>query len=159
MRQNVVLNAQIISRASAWALLIIIAVLSLVPAQDRPVTGLPHLLEHLSIFLATGVAFGVGYPQHRLFQFVTLLGFTAAIELAQLLVPGRHARLSDFLFDALGMTAGLLMGFFALPKLLRASPWRRPQVVLPEGEAIAGPAQSKAAETQNHKIEIPRQST
>jgi len=113
--ENVVLNTQIISRASAWAVLISIAVLSLVPAQYRPVTGLPHFLEHLSIFLAAGVAFGVGYPHRRLFQFVTLLGFTAAIELAQLLVPGRHARLSDFLFDALGMTAGLLIGFFALP--------------------------------------------
>jgi VanZ family protein len=92
-------------------------VLSLVPAQDRPVTGLPHLLEHLSIFLA-----GVGYPERRLFQFVTLLGFTAPIELAQLLIPGRHARLSDFLFDAWGMTAGLLIGFFALPKLAQSQP-------------------------------------
>src|SRR5262245_28986781 len=136
---------QIISRASAWALLIIIAVLSLVPAQDRPVIGLPHLLEHLSIFLATGVAFGVGYPQHRLFQFVTLLGFTAAIELAQLLIPGRHARLSDFLFDALGMTAGQLIGFFVLPKILRASPWRRPQVVLPTKFLVSRPNENLAS--------------
>jgi VanZ family protein len=98
-------------------LLTTIAVLSLVPAQDRPVTGLPHLAEHLSIFLVTGLAFGVGYPQRRLFQFITVLAFTTAIELAQLLVPGRHPRLSDFLIDALGMTVGLSIGFIALPKL------------------------------------------
>ena len=64
--------------------------------------GLPRLVEHFSIFFATGLAFGVGYPQRRLFQFVALLAFAAAIELAQLLVPGRHARLSDFLIDAWG---------------------------------------------------------
>ena len=108
---------QIISQASAWILLVTIAVLSLVPPQDRPVTILPHSVEHFSIFLVAGLAFGVGYPQRRLFQFVAVLAFTAAIELAQLLVPGRHARLSDFLVDALGITVGLWIGFIASPKL------------------------------------------
>ena len=106
-----------------------IAVLSLVPVQDRPVTSLPHLVEHISIFLVTGMAFGVGYPQRRLFQFVTLVAFAAAIELAQLLVPGRHARLSDFLIDALGVSLGLSIGFIASPKLakttIRATSGRR----------------------------------
>jgi hypothetical protein len=36
--------------------------------------------------------------------------------LAQLLVPGRHARLSDFLIDAWGVTVGLWIGFLASPK-------------------------------------------
>jgi len=108
---------QIISKASAWTLLITIVILSLVPAQDRPVTGLPHWVEHFSIFFATGLAFGVGYPQRPLFQFVALLAFTAAIELAQLLVPGRHARLSDFVIDASGVTVGLWIGFLASRKL------------------------------------------
>jgi VanZ family protein len=99
------------------ALLIAIVVLSLVPAHDRPVTALPHSLEHLTIFFAAGLAFGIGYPQRRLFQFVALLAFTAAIELAQLLVPGRHARLSDFLIDAGGVTVGLWIGFLASRKL------------------------------------------
>ena len=103
---------QIISKASAWTLLITIVILSLVPAQDRPVTGLPHLVEHFSIFFATGLAFGVGYPQRRLFQFVALRAFTAAIELAQL-----HARLSDFVIDASGVTVGLWIGFLASRKL------------------------------------------
>ena len=110
-------HAQIISQASAWALLIIIAVLSLVPAQDRPETGLPHFLEHLSIFLATGMAFGFGYPQRLLHLWMKLLAFTAVIELAQLLVPGRHARLSDFLIDALGMSVGVLIAFSPRLKL------------------------------------------
>jgi VanZ family protein len=115
--KHVARYTQIISKASAWTLLITIVILSLVPAHDRPVTALPYSLEHLTIFFAAGVAFGIGYPQRRLFQFVALLAFTAAIELAQLLVPGRHARLSDFLIDAGGVTVGLWIGFLASRKL------------------------------------------
>jgi VanZ family protein len=115
--KHVARYTQIISKASAWTLLITIVILSLVPAQDRPGTALPHSLEHLTIFFAAGLAFGIGYPQRRLFQFVALLAFTAAIELAQLLVPGRHARLSDFLIDAGGVTVGLWIGFLASRKL------------------------------------------
>ena len=113
---------QIISKASAWTLLITIVILSLVPAQDRPMMmGLPRLVEHFSIFFATGLVFGVGYPQRRLFQSVALLAFTAAIELAQLLVPGRHARLSDFLIDSWGVTVGLWIGFLASRKLTQTT--------------------------------------
>ena len=102
-------------------LLITIVILSLVPAQYRPVTGLPRLVEHFSIFFATGLAFGVGYPQRRLFQFVALLAFTVAIELAQIFVPGRHARVSDFLIDASGVTVGLLIGFLASRQLTQTT--------------------------------------
>ena len=112
---------QIISKASAWTLLITIVILSLGPAQDRPVTGLPRLVEYFSIFFATGLAFGVGYPQRRLFQFVALLAFTVAIELAQIFVPGRHARVSDFLIDASGVTVGLLIGFLASRQLTQTT--------------------------------------
>jgi VanZ family protein len=108
--KHVARYTQIISKASAWTLLITIVILSLVPAQYRPTVGLPRLVEHFSIFFVTGLVFGVGYPQRRLFQFVALPAFTAAIELAQLLVPGRHARLSDFLIDACAVTVGLWIG-------------------------------------------------
>jgi len=107
--------------ADAWAcaaLLIAIVVLSLVPAHDRPVTALPHSLEHLTIFFAAGLAFGIGYPQRHGFQFLALLVFTAVIEMAQLVVPGRHARLTDFVVDAVGIMTGLSLGLIASPKLL-----------------------------------------
>ena len=82
------------------------------------------MLEHLSIFLAMGMAFGFGYPQRLLHLWTRLLAFTAVIELAQLLVPGRHARLSDFLIDALGMSVGVLVVFASL-KLAGGRPkWR-----------------------------------
>jgi VanZ family protein len=36
--------------------------------------------------------------------------FCAALEIAQLYVPGRHARLSDFVIDSLATCAGLVLG-------------------------------------------------
>jgi VanZ family protein len=93
-------------RAAAWLVLLAIVVLSLVPPWARPVTA-PQTVEHLTIFLLTGLAFGLGYPRRQFSEAVLLLGFTGAIELAQLWVPGRHARLSDFLIDALGLCIGI----------------------------------------------------
>jgi VanZ family protein len=36
--------------------------------------------------------------------------FCAGIELAQLIVPGRHARLSDFFVDAIAICVGIFAG-------------------------------------------------
>jgi VanZ family protein len=51
---------------------------------------------------------------------VALIGFSAAIELAQMMVTGRHARLSDFLTDAgascFGAAVSLLIVKFATAK-------------------------------------------
>jgi VanZ family protein len=68
---------------------------------------MPHFVEHFGIFLATGIAFALGYCTTYWLQFVPLIAFTAAIEFAQLWIPGRHARLSDFIVNALGVSLGL----------------------------------------------------
>jgi hypothetical protein len=53
---------QKIFQAGALLLAGSIVALSLGPASVRPTTGTPHDLEHLLIFVATGMAFGLGYP-------------------------------------------------------------------------------------------------
>jgi VanZ family protein len=96
-----------VARIAAWVLALTITVLSIVPPNLRPDTALPHSIEHASIFLATGVAFGLGYnPRNTIIGFL-LVAFSAGIEIIQLFVPGRHARLSDFLIDALAITFGV----------------------------------------------------
>jgi VanZ family protein len=96
------------ARLLAWALAAIIAFLSLVPPGLRPETGAPHNLEHFAIFALTGLAFGLGYDRRHLRIAFFLVAFSAAIEIGQLIAPGRHARLSDFLVDALAMSLGVL---------------------------------------------------
>jgi VanZ family protein len=87
-------------RAVAWLLLVAIVVLSLVPPDYRPVTPLPHNGEHVGIFLATGLAFGLAYESRHILQAIALVFFAALIEVGQLGISGRHARLSDFAVDA-----------------------------------------------------------
>ena len=45
-----------------WLCVVAIVVLSLVAPSLRPVTFLPHDLEHAAIFIITGLALGLGYP-------------------------------------------------------------------------------------------------
>jgi VanZ family protein len=99
-------------RISAWLLATAVVVLSLVPPWLRPETDVPHDLEHFAIFAATGLAFGLGYSRRHLVVAVALVVFTGAIEMAQIVVPGRHARLSDFLVDALAVCIGLVTASF-----------------------------------------------
>ena len=96
-----------IVRITAWSLSAAIVALSVVPPRLRPETGAPHHLEHFAIFAATGLAFGLGYRKRWLVA-PLLVVFSGSVEVAQLLVPGRHARLSDFVVDALAACFGFL---------------------------------------------------
>jgi VanZ family protein len=91
----------------AWSLAAAIVVLSLVPPALRPETSAPHSLEHFTIYVATGLAFGLGYKCRHDLLAILLVIFCGAIEIAQLFVPGRHARLSDFIIDAVAAYIGL----------------------------------------------------
>jgi VanZ family protein len=99
---------QKICRASAWLLALAIVVLSLVPPSYRPITQASHNIEHLAIFLTTGFAFSIAYP-NRPFAATGLVMFCGVIELAQWWVPGRHAQLSDFIGDAAAACIGLVV--------------------------------------------------
>jgi hypothetical protein len=74
---------QKICRASAWLLALAIVVLFLVPPSYRPITKASHSLEHLAIFLVTGFAFGVAYPDKPFALAIGLVISCGAIELAQ----------------------------------------------------------------------------
>ena len=86
-----------------------IAALSLVSPKLRPVTILPHDIEHVLIFAIAGFAMALGYPHRAAHQLVGLVIFAAAIELSQFYAPGRHPRLIDFVVDALGACAGVAL--------------------------------------------------
>ena len=96
-------------RLGGWCLALLITVLSLVPPDLRPESGTPHHFEHFAIFCATGAAFGLGYRSQRLPLAIGLVLFAGAIEFAQMFAPGRHARIGDFLVDALAACIGLAL--------------------------------------------------
>jgi VanZ family protein len=93
-------------RAAAWLLVLVIVFVSLSPPAHRPVTGAGYAPEHFLIYFVTGVAFASGYVNRWCIVAAGLVVFAAAVELAQLFVPGRHARFSDFIIDAAAACLG-----------------------------------------------------
>jgi VanZ family protein len=112
------------ARIIAWLLVFILALLSVVPPELRPNTNLPHNVEHFAALFITGVAFGVGYRRRPLIVTSVLVFFCGAIEIVQLLVPGRHSRLSDFIVDAFAATAGVATAFVG-GRVAKVSKYRR----------------------------------
>ena len=104
-------------RPAAWLLTATIVALSLVPPVYRPTTAAPHDIEHLAIFVATGLAFGLGYRTRHLYQAMGLIIFAGAIEVAQIWDPGRHARIGDFIVDATSACVGTMIAWLALKAL------------------------------------------
>lgn len=98
-------------QAIGWLCVVAIAVLSLVAPSLRPVTFVPHNLEHAAIFAATGLALGLGYPGRTARHMTMMVVFAAAIELAQFYAPGRHPRVIDFVVDALAACAGVALAW------------------------------------------------
>ena len=103
------MTARRVFRVIAWVCVAAIIVLSLVSPALRPVTKLPHNLEHLAIFAITGLALGLGYPGRLVRNMALLAIFAGAIELAQFVTPGRHPRLIDFVVDAASACAGAML--------------------------------------------------
>jgi VanZ family protein len=106
-------SLQQVVRILAWILAVTIVVLSLVPSELRPETGVPHILEHFLIFAATGATFGLGYEARPGPLAIQLVIFAGAVEIAQLFASHRHARLRDFLVDAVAICAGSIAGSLA----------------------------------------------
>jgi VanZ family protein len=107
---EVELSFTIFSRITAWLLLAGILILTLAPPQFRPETSLSHELEHAGIFLLAGISFEMGYPRREWLLCVGAIIYCSGIEAAQLLVSGRHARLSDFFVDAISACAAIILG-------------------------------------------------
>jgi VanZ family protein len=94
-------------RALAWLMVAAITALTLVPPSWRVVSGLPHAAEHFFGFLLMGAALALAYPRRGHVLAVSAVAFAAILELLQTIAPGRHARFSDFLVDALAACAGI----------------------------------------------------
>ncbi len=93
----------------AWLVILVLIALTLVPASERPVTGLPRKVEHLAAFALAGMLLAMAYPGRLLFLGAVAVGFPLILEIAQIPMPTRHARLSDFIVDAVGMIIGVFV--------------------------------------------------
>jgi VanZ family protein len=103
----------IILRFFAWLLAAAVTFATLGPASFRPHADITHVGEHALAFILLGLAFALAYPRHRMPAAGISVILIGILELLQLFVAGRHARLEDFVVDALAALGG-----FALPAIV-----------------------------------------
>jgi VanZ family protein len=111
---------------AAWAVLTFIAFATLSPYSLRPELtetepGLVVMIEHVGAFGLLGLLFLISYPERRRTVCLVVFGSAIALELAQALLPDRHARFADALEKIVGGGAGILLGLALLPLLASAT--------------------------------------
>jgi VanZ family protein len=110
---------------AAWAFLSFVAFATLSPYAWRPELtetepALVVILEHVGAFGILGFLFVVSYPTRPRIVCLIVVGSAVALELAQALLPDRHARLADALEKLVGGGAGMLLGIALLPAVMNA---------------------------------------
>jgi VanZ family protein len=100
-------------RILAWILVVGIVVVSVVPASERPETGVTHNYEHLLAFDLVGLVFALAYSWRPMVLLLSGIVFALLLELVQIPLPTRHARIGDFLVDAFGVSLGITLAYLA----------------------------------------------
>jgi VanZ family protein len=97
----------LILRIIAWLLTAAVTFATLGPARLRPHSDFGQDGEHALAFVLVGLAFGLAYTRHRLLTATIAVVLIGVLELLQLWMPGRHARVEDFVVDALAACVGI----------------------------------------------------
>jgi VanZ family protein len=98
---------------AAWLclLFIIYATLSSIDARPRLTSDEPApvvYLEHFGAFAVLGLLFCLAYPRRFTFVCILVLGSAVLLEVLQIFIPDRDARVSDALEKLAGGVAGIL---------------------------------------------------
>ena len=99
----------IILRIIAWLLAAAVTFATLGPAHLRPHSDLSQDGEHALAFILVGLAFGLAYTENRPRTAVIAVILIGVLELLQFVAPGRHARMEDFIVDALAACVGFVV--------------------------------------------------
>ncbi|KYG20922.1 antibiotic resistance protein VanZ [Bradyrhizobium sp. AT1] len=103
----------ILVRSIAWLLAVAVTFATLGPPGLRPHSDLGQDGEHALAFILVGLAFGLAYRRRRLLIAAAAVALIGVLELMQFWAPGRHARLEDFLVDALTACIGFALAAIA----------------------------------------------
>ena len=107
MNRVIPVTMTIALRIFAWLLAAAVTFATLGPPRYRPHSNLGQDGEHALAFMLLGLAFGLAYTRNRPLTAAIVVAMTGVLELLQRWTPGRHARLEDFVVDALAACAGL----------------------------------------------------
>jgi VanZ family protein len=98
-------------RLAAWACLVLLAVLSWLPAEEMIRTGINGQIEHVMAYLGTMLLVGAAYGLRLgLFRLAAMLvAYAGVLELGQSFSPGRHSSAFDFAASSCGVIAGAVV--------------------------------------------------
>ena len=118
-----------------WIAVALIALLSLVPGNLRPHTGLPGQAEHFIAYFVIGFVLAARFRTRTawLVVIVSLGAYAAGLEILQRWIPDRNAQFIDFAASFFGALCGVGL-FIAILQ------WRRRNDALTESEK-PGPLQ------------------
>jgi VanZ family protein len=87
----------------------------LAPADAIAATPLSPRHVRLAVFLLLGFMFGLAYSERPMLVLLVAIAALAMVEFAKQWVPGRHARVSDFIVNATAAVTGIIVAvsFFA----------------------------------------------
>jgi VanZ family protein len=110
---------------TAWACLLFVAWVTLSPAYLRPRLMEPEpawivILEHIGAFAVIGFLFYVTYSRTTLVCLL-VLGSAVILELLQLVVPDRDARVMDAVEKLIGGGVGIIFAKIISPVILAGS--------------------------------------
>ena len=98
-------------RALTWCCVVLLAVLSLLPAHDMVRTSLPGRVEHFIAYAGSAAIAMAGYGATR--GAAQIIGgvwvYAGVLEYLQHFSPGRHPAIGDFAASALGAVCGGLV--------------------------------------------------
>ena len=99
------------ARPGFWALLLCVAVLSLLPTDylPPPIFSLWDKAQHALAFTALAALGLQAYPRRRWQVLAGLLVFGGLIELAQAATGWRYGEWADWLADAVGLALGMAL--------------------------------------------------
>jgi glycopeptide antibiotics resistance protein len=98
-------------RSAAWLSILIVILVTLVPIELRPTTGLSPNIERFGVMAAVGALFAAAYPRRFWLIVLTLSLTSAMIEPLQFIAAGRHPSFRDVGFKALGAVIGAAFGY------------------------------------------------
>ena len=98
-------------RFMTWVCVLVIAVLSLLPADAMVRTGIDGRIEHFVAYAGTMLIAGCAYGMQRedWLKMLALCAYAGVLEILQNFSPGRHPSFLDFAASSAGVFAGGLL--------------------------------------------------
>jgi VanZ family protein len=109
-------------RLTGWVCVVVVAFLSLLPADHMVRTDLSGHVEHVTAYAGTAFFLQLGYPRRCWRNIAMLVAYAAVLECLQVFSPGRHAAVEDWMASSTGVLIGSAAALLAGPVFRRLLP-------------------------------------